>query len=310
MIQSDRFPSFLTPHHISGGLQQSHAETMVCGYIYAVCQQGDYASVKIGLTTVLSVERFVCDNYNRSLAPLQLIHVLPTSNCRLAESVVHHFLNPCRLHSKHELFDLSDGFHKLHKALNIVQELDQEAQLPFPIDRPFDLDRWRLTREAARTGSIWISRRRQRERQQEQAEVSRAERNRIKAQAEVLRAERAEVEAEIEQQRQIKDLLKDMLEIVVKEADNETKDYVRMFLDDAVTRGADTDYVKAKELYKKFEAMMKGGKRHKRTMKYRDFRDGLERVLKTTLKERHLFIVDGKQREVKSALVGYKRLQM
>ncbi len=233
------------------------------GYVYAVCQQGNHASVKVGYTTLLAVEQYVHESYSRSLSPLQILRVLPTSHASLAEKNVHHYLTPHRLHHKHELFDLSSGRLSLFdEACDIVRGLDRASGLPVPLDRFFCYERWALGREAARQGSVWETRALQRER----AELARQERKRTLADRDVLQADlrafRGEQKAEAVRARQAAaEAAKEAAEIdravsslVFDMVDAATKnDTVRTFVDEHMEyTGSQTDYVERSSLYKKY----------------------------------------------------------
>ena len=153
---------------------------MPSAYLYAVCQQGQYQSVKIGFTSLLTVEAYLHTSYSRSLPTLQIILVQPTSNARLSEAMVHHALAPYRLHDRHELFDLSTSLTPLFEARDAALALDQKADLPMPPDRPFCMDRWHLSRAAAREGGKVQTRLKQ----AAQAEALRQERERMRQERE------------------------------------------------------------------------------------------------------------------------------
>lgn len=86
------------------------------------------------------------------------------------------------------------------------------------------------------------------------------------------------------------------------------KDMVQEFLKETVVEGEASDVLKAKELYNEFEATHKGPRKSKPMLRYKEFQSGLERVLQKRLKSRHTVMVDGKQQEVTSALLGYRHL--
>ena len=77
------------------------------GWVYAICQQGNLANVKIGFTTDPVVERFAQSNYARTLAPLQILRAFPCASARVAEGVVHQVLARFCNDVKHEVFDMT-----------------------------------------------------------------------------------------------------------------------------------------------------------------------------------------------------------
>lgn len=155
------------------------------GYVYAVCNQGHYASVKVGYTSSLAIENYVSLHYSRSLTPLEVVFAMPVANARLSEATLHHMLAPQRVDDNHELFDLSENMHKLEAASQVIMQQDFHSELPVPTTRPVHLEYWKIAKEAAKEGA-----RRERKRK-------------ATAEAEMLRQEalRQKIEAKQEQER-------------------------------------------------------------------------------------------------------------
>ena len=104
----------------------------MAGYVYACCREGCFTHVKIGFTT--QNPNVYCHKFSRTLTPLQILSIKPFSNARLAEANVFHILNARRVHSKHEIFDLSaaSGIDALHCALAHASAFDRLGDLPVP----------------------------------------------------------------------------------------------------------------------------------------------------------------------------------
>ena len=218
----------------------------VRGYVYAVCQRGLRHSVKIGFTSLLTVEKYLHDCYSRSLSPLQILLVLPTSNARLAESLIHHTLAEYCLHERHELFDLAAGLELLLQARELVVMADRMANTPLPPERPFCMDRWSLHKVAAKEGRRWEKRRRQ---------VKEA--NLLKDEREQMLRDKKSLEEEktMSQQRQARAEDRQRELDTLHKAD-ERKSRVSRFVSNALQKTGDpTDMISRAALYKTFKTM-------------------------------------------------------
>lgn len=212
------------------------------GYIYAVCRTGDASAVKIGFTTSFAVEQYLHDSYSRTLSPLQILLVIPVSNARLSEGVIHHVLQPYRIMNEHELFNLSLGLEPLYNAWHTVCALDEQAFLPLPPDRPFCMNRWKLFRGAAKAGSrmqtrlakknfrAWLKQEELREAEKRQnMQRQEEERQRMLAECwELLRTKKAELQSKAAAQ------------------------VLSSFLNAAIEQGGKRDYVKRSDVYMQF----------------------------------------------------------
>lgn len=157
------------------------------GSCYAVCNQGNYNSVKIGFTTCPVVEAYLDSQYSRSLHPLEVLFVIPAAKARLQESMLHHLLAPYRLHDRHELFDLSSqqAMRDLEEAKRWVLEADAKSRLPVPPSRPVNLLYWKAAKQAAVEGAKLMKVREERR----QAELLVKERQRVKEERQRAKAE-------------------------------------------------------------------------------------------------------------------------
>lgn len=85
------------------------------------------------------------------------------------------------------------------------------------------------------------------------------------------------------------------------------KDAFQKFVIDKVVVGTRDNFVKLKDLYHEFAYVHPGKGKSRAILKYTEFRSGVERVLQTTVRARHMFMSGGKQCEATSAIVGFAR---
>lgn len=116
----------------------------MAGYLYACHPGGDLHRVKIGFTTSCDPEGYCHKSFGRTLCPLHILRVAPTSNARLAEGLCHHLLAQDRLDSRHEVFDLSSirdgmaGEARLDRAIEEVHKIDSLSGTAIPVEVDFN----------------------------------------------------------------------------------------------------------------------------------------------------------------------------
>ena len=257
------------------------------GYVYAVCNRGHYASVKIGYTTVPVVEQYLQESYSRSLTPLEIIFAVPVADARLAEKVLHHFLARHRIHRRHELFALDGRLDDLEEAKRTVQALDARSGLPVPSERPVSIAYWKVAKDAAQEGGRRQKQRREEERAEEERENRRSkklERRQerlavVAVQEEVRRKARAElrltdeemaakVRAEVQKQRQDR-----------KQKVEQGKEVLEAFVHDNVQTAGRKDFVKVKDLYNAYIGKHDTGQKTRTYPDQKVFKLALDEVL-------------------------------
>lgn len=216
------------------------------GYIYAVRQKGS-PSVKVGLTTVDCVARYLYESYSRSLSPLEVLMTFPACHVRLAESNMHHILQQYRLDMKHELFDLGDDpMQHLEAAKLLTQQIDSSADLPRPADQVVNIEEWRAGHQAAREQARLQREAKAEQDRQEEREQHKLMKQEVKAK---LRAEAYEAKLRAKRSHKL-----DIVESIKKEA--RCGDAVGAFVQDHLKHtGVGTDFVQKSIMYDKYRSL-------------------------------------------------------
>lgn len=248
------------------------------GYVYAVCNQGNYGSVKIGFTTLLAVEGYLHAAYSRSLTPLEIIFVMPAANARLSESVMHHLLAQHRVDQNHELFDLSAGLQQLWDAKETMMLLDVTSKLPVPVDRPVNIQYWKLAKEAAKEGD----RRLKLQQEKLRAAMLKEEKERMKQD----KVDKIKIEEEAKRQQAAEAYSRGEASKV-----QQSLTALQSFLGKRVQQGGPRDYVKVCDLFLQYcqdNRALQADRKTKKTQKM--FEEELHKCLGTELfKPKHQY---------------------
>lgn len=107
------------------------------GFIYLCTRDGERHAVKGGFTTSECPEHYMQSNYSRTLHPLEILACQSVANASLAEKNMFHALSQYRIHSRHELFDLStapEGIVDI--VMEVIRTLDHLSGMARPMDAP------------------------------------------------------------------------------------------------------------------------------------------------------------------------------
>ncbi|KAL3159503.1 hypothetical protein ABBQ38_009921 [Trebouxia sp. C0009 RCD-2024] len=291
----------MAPHNFVAAASQLSRKRWGWGYVYAVCNRGHYSSIKIGLTTIACVERYLHESYSRALSPLEIIFVIPVANARLAESLLHHILAQHRVDERHELFDLSQAMDKLQMAKEAVLLHDEQSGLPKPTARPVSLEHWKVFNKAAQEGAR-KQRKRKAEREsdllkEEAARVHEDKRVAAQAAAETKSREDAEKKLQLRQQQRQHEADRVLNDLQRLQAD------MRNFIRTAVEEGQSDDYIGIKPLYEEFVRCCTNSQKTRKA-----FVDATHQMLDSNrFKTLHHFKTNGHATTTSSVFVGYRR---
>lgn len=106
-------------------------DVAVAGFLYGVARQGFLELVKVGFTRSKNPHKY-CNNFNRTLCPVQILFLIPVSNARLAETMAHHFLKQHRVNQRNEMFDMTGAMDRLADCFAQVEAFDAATGQPRP----------------------------------------------------------------------------------------------------------------------------------------------------------------------------------
>ena len=263
------------------------------GYLYAICKQGDLSTVKIGHTRSLDPHAYV-GKYNRTMFPVQTLHLLPASDSKLLETMSLHFLKADRKNTRNELFDLSyeGGSDRLAECMNAVTRFDLATGQPRPEvpTCPNPKPRARKRKASSVPGS---------EDSTPHKPSARKVRRRVKA-----RLSEEELEAVIEAQEREK---KQRREEDVQRARQTLEREVKKFVDATVCEGDRSDFVRIGDLVTSFNA--------NRTTRATVPRRLLENLFSTCLDRKHLkavhnYTADRRKQKARSVCIGHRMIEV
>lgn len=113
------------------------------GYLYAACSQGNYGVTKIGYTEGKDPRAYLPRTCRRYFCPLEVIGIIPVSNTKLMEQVLHHQLRLRNI--KRELFDLQSPKGAFNeelwgKAVANIRQADTMSGMEKPDEIPQKTD--------------------------------------------------------------------------------------------------------------------------------------------------------------------------
>lgn len=245
-------------------------------------------SAKIGHTRSTDPHAYV-GKYSRTMFPVQTLHLLPSSDSKLAETMSLHFLKADRKNTRNELFDLSydGGATRLAECMDAVTRFDLATGQPRPQVPTPRIPQAPGRKRKTPSGTA-----------AEQEPSRRQVRRRVKA-----RLSEEELEAVIEaQEREKKRRREDDLQAARQELAIE----VKRFIDATVTEGNRSDFVRIGDLVTSFNVERNVHKPLPRKL--------LEDMLfacfdSTHLKAVHNYTVNGRKRKARSVYMRHRMMK-
>lgn len=209
-----------------------HATPTKSGFLYAVARQGDLTAVKIGYTCAKDPWAY-CRAYNRTMVPVEILQLLPTSNAPLAEKMAHHFLMSKRVSMQHEVFDMHICANRLQDCFRHIEAFDIMSGQPRPHllqDKPPESKKKHKLSQCVEGTNIKQIRRKVKAKLTEEQVV-------------------AQIEAQERAKQQHKEAVREQQQ---KQAAFQQEESVRDFLNHVMQQGHAEDFVSAKQLIRKY----------------------------------------------------------